>query len=109
MGQKNIVFFTKKKTKICVTSVKTAKGTTTYPTNLCLKLEAETPSGYGETSFTKFSLKMKKERKTEERKNSTENISFPFLKRGRQLKGDMFRFGPWTFLEAQAKTIYTSR
>ena len=54
--------------KICVTSVKTAKGTTTYiypvPTNLCFKFQAKTPSSYGETSLTRFGLK----------KNSTENM-----------------------------------
>ena len=32
------------------------------PTNLCLKFQAKTLSGYGETSFARFSLKMKAER-----------------------------------------------
>ena len=33
-------------------------------TNLCLKFQAKTPSGYGETSLTRFWLE--KERKKEE-------------------------------------------
>ena len=49
------MFFTQKIPKICVTAVKRAKGTTTYiSTDLCLKFQIKTPSGYGETAFTRF-------------------------------------------------------
>ena len=44
-----------------MTLVKRAKGTTTYiSTNLSLKFQAKTPSGYGETALTRFSHKMGK-------------------------------------------------
>ena len=39
-----------------MTSEKQQKEQLRIPTNLCLKFQAKTPNGYGETSFTRFSV-----------------------------------------------------